>query len=177
VLDSCAGQVLWGGFGRRHEISYKGEADLVTEANEEAQRKIEEILRETFPNHGMLTEEGGETDGQSEARWVVDPLDGTTNYAHGVPAVVGQELPATRRPTQRLLTPEMEVGQSVQPPEVVSRYTETDPDDDPAYNGAVRSMRRHAPKVAAYETTDRHRQTVSPVHQALDDEYHHRRAS
>ena len=51
VLDSCAGQVLWGGFGRRHE------------ANEEAEGKIEEILRETFPNHGMLTEEGGETDG------------------------------------------------------------------------------------------------------------------
>jgi myo-inositol-1(or 4)-monophosphatase len=68
VLDSCAGQVLWGGFGRRHKISYKGEADLVTEANEEAKRKIKEILRETFPNHGMLTEEGGETDGQSEAR-------------------------------------------------------------------------------------------------------------
>ena len=55
--------MLWGGFGRRHEISYKGEADLVTEANEEAKRKIEEILRETFPNHGMLTEEGGEADG------------------------------------------------------------------------------------------------------------------
>jgi hypothetical protein len=41
VLDSCADQVLWGGFGRRYEISYKGEADLVTEANEEAERKIE----------------------------------------------------------------------------------------------------------------------------------------
>jgi hypothetical protein len=39
VLDSCAGQVLWGGFDRRHEISYKGEADLVTEANEEAERR------------------------------------------------------------------------------------------------------------------------------------------
>ena len=81
MLDSYACQVFWGGFGRQHQIKYKGQAALVTEANEEAERKIEEILRETFPIHGMLTEEGGETDGQSEARWVVDPLDGTTNYA------------------------------------------------------------------------------------------------
>jgi fructose-1,6-bisphosphatase/inositol monophosphatase family enzyme len=63
VLDSYACQVLWGGFGRQHQIKYKGHADLVTEANEEAQRKIEEILRETVSNHGMLTEKGGETDG------------------------------------------------------------------------------------------------------------------
>ena len=64
----AAGEVLRDGFGRQHQIKYKGQADLVTEADEEAERKIEEILRETFPNHGMLTEEGGETDGQSEAR-------------------------------------------------------------------------------------------------------------
>ena len=54
---------MWGGFGRQHHIKYKGQADLVTAADEEAEQKIEEILRETFPNHGMLTEEGGETDG------------------------------------------------------------------------------------------------------------------
>ena len=63
MLDSYACQVLWGGLGRQQQIKYKGQADLVTEANEEAKRKIEEILRETFPNHGMLTEEGGEADG------------------------------------------------------------------------------------------------------------------
>jgi myo-inositol-1(or 4)-monophosphatase len=81
----AAGEVLRDGFGRQHRIEYKGEADLVTEADEEAERKIEEVLRETFPDHGMLTEEGGETQGQGDARWIVDPLDGTTNYAHGVP--------------------------------------------------------------------------------------------
>jgi myo-inositol-1(or 4)-monophosphatase len=81
----AAGEMLRDSFGRQHQIEYKGEADLVTEADEEAERKIEEVLREAFPDHGMLAEEGGETQGQDDARWIVDPLDGTTNYAHGVP--------------------------------------------------------------------------------------------
>ncbi len=81
----AVGEVLRDGFGRQHQIEYKGEADLVTEADEEAERRIEEILRETFPNHGMLTEESGELEGEGDARWIVDPLDGTTNYAHGLP--------------------------------------------------------------------------------------------
>src|ERR671917_1209862 len=81
----AAGEVLRDGFGRQHQIKYKGQADLVTQADEEAERKIEEILRDTFPNHGMLTEESGELEGGDDARWIVDPLDGTTNYAHGLP--------------------------------------------------------------------------------------------
>lgn len=81
----AAGEVLRDGFGRQHRIEYKGEADLVTEADEETERKIGEVLRKAFPDYGMLTEEGGETEGQGDARWIVDPLDGTTNYAHGVP--------------------------------------------------------------------------------------------
>ena len=84
LAAEAAGEVLRDGFGRQHRIEYKGEADLVTEADEEAERKIEAVLRETFPDHGMLTEESGETEGQGDARWIVDPLDGTTNYAHGV---------------------------------------------------------------------------------------------
>ena len=81
----AAGEVLRNGFGRQHHIEYKGEADLVTEADQEAERKIGEILRKAFPDHGMLTEESGETEGQGDVRWIVDPLDGTTNYTHGVP--------------------------------------------------------------------------------------------
>ncbi len=81
----AAGEVLRDGFGRQHRIEYKGEANLVTEADEEAERKIGEILRQAFPDYGLLTEEGGEKECQSDARWIVDPLDGTTNYAHGVP--------------------------------------------------------------------------------------------
>ena len=85
LAAEAAGEVLRDGFGRQHRIEYKGEADLVTEADEEAERKIEEVLTEAFPDHGVLTEESGQTEGQSGARWIVDPLDGTTNYVHGVP--------------------------------------------------------------------------------------------
>jgi myo-inositol-1(or 4)-monophosphatase len=81
----AAGEVLRNGFGRQHHIEYKGEADLVTEADQEAEREIGQILWKAFPDHGMLTEESGETEGQGDVRWIVDPLDGTTNYAHGVP--------------------------------------------------------------------------------------------
>jgi myo-inositol-1(or 4)-monophosphatase len=81
----AAGEVLRDGFGRQHQIEYKGEADLVTEADEEAEQKIAEVLEEAFPDHGMLTEESGEAKGRNDSRWIVDPLDGTTNYAHGVP--------------------------------------------------------------------------------------------
>jgi len=50
----------------------------------EAERVIREELLGTFPTHGMLAEEGGELGGEEDARWIVDPLDGTTNYAHGL---------------------------------------------------------------------------------------------
>ena len=81
----AAGEVLRNGFGRQYRIEHKGEADLVTEADEEAERRIAEVLGEAFPDYGVLTEESGQTEGRSDARWIVDPLDGTTNYAHGVP--------------------------------------------------------------------------------------------
>jgi myo-inositol-1(or 4)-monophosphatase len=80
-----AGEVLRAGFGAEHAITYKGEVDLVTEVDEAAERVIREELLGTFPTHGMLGEEGGELEGQEDARWIVDPLDGTTNYAHGLP--------------------------------------------------------------------------------------------
>jgi myo-inositol-1(or 4)-monophosphatase len=80
-----AGEVLRISFGAEHAITYKGEVDLVTEVDEEAERVIREELLGTFPTYGMLAEEGGELEGQEAARWIVDPLDGTTNYAHGLP--------------------------------------------------------------------------------------------
>jgi len=80
-----AGEVLRAGFGAEHDITYKGEVDFVTEIDEEAERVIREELLGTFPTHGMLAEEGGELAGEGDARWIVDPLDGTTNYAHGLP--------------------------------------------------------------------------------------------
>jgi myo-inositol-1(or 4)-monophosphatase len=80
-----AGEVLRSGFGAEHEITYKGEVDLVTEVDEEAERVIREELLGAFPNHGMLAEEGGGQAGEEDVRWIVDPLDGTINYAHGLP--------------------------------------------------------------------------------------------
>jgi myo-inositol-1(or 4)-monophosphatase len=59
--------------------------DLVTEIDEEAERVIREELLGAFPTYGMLAEEGGELAGEEDGRWIVDPLDGTTNFAHGLP--------------------------------------------------------------------------------------------
>jgi myo-inositol-1(or 4)-monophosphatase len=81
----AAGEVLRGDLGRQLDVEYKGETELVTEADEKAEQKIREVLEESFPDYGMLTEESGELEGEADARWIVDPLDGTTNYVHGVP--------------------------------------------------------------------------------------------
>ena len=59
--------------------------DIATEVDEQAERVIGEILLGAFPAYGMLAEEGGALAGEEDARWIVDPLDGTTNYAHGLP--------------------------------------------------------------------------------------------
>jgi myo-inositol-1(or 4)-monophosphatase len=81
----AAGEVLRNSFGQHQEVQYKGEVDLVTKADEDAEQAIKEILQEISPNYGMLAEEGGELKGEGDGRWIVDPLDGTTNYAHGLP--------------------------------------------------------------------------------------------
>jgi myo-inositol-1(or 4)-monophosphatase len=81
----AAGEVLRSGFGREQTVKYKGEVDLVTEVDERAEAVIGEVLREAFPGYGMLAEEGGRRQGEGDSRWIVDPLDGTTNYAHGLP--------------------------------------------------------------------------------------------
>jgi myo-inositol-1(or 4)-monophosphatase len=80
-----SGGVLREGFGWQHSVRYKGEVDLVTEVDEQAEQVIKEILLGAFPSYGMLAEEGGWLPGEENARWIVDPLDGTTNYAHGLP--------------------------------------------------------------------------------------------
>ena len=81
----AAGEVLRDGFGQHQKVKFKGEVDLVTKADEDAEQAIKEVLQEAFPNYGMLAEESGEIKGEGDARWIVDPLDGTTNYAHGLP--------------------------------------------------------------------------------------------
>jgi myo-inositol-1(or 4)-monophosphatase len=71
------------------EVREKGVHDLVTHVDEEAQRIIIDALREAFPDFGVLAEEGADDDRLSPVadghRWIVDPIDGTTNFTHGVP--------------------------------------------------------------------------------------------
>jgi myo-inositol-1(or 4)-monophosphatase len=83
-----AGRVLADHFGRAVKITNKGEIDLVTEADIAAERLIIERIQSYHPSHSILAEESGETKrqgGTSEWKWIVDPLDGTTNFAHGYP--------------------------------------------------------------------------------------------
>src|SRR5258708_2653803 len=79
---------MWGEeFDRPLQITYKGDADLVTHADKRSEAAIVKRLTEFFPEHGIAAEEGTghESASQSEYRWHVDPLDGTTNFAHGYP--------------------------------------------------------------------------------------------
>ena len=66
------------------KISTKQQSDYVTEVDKLAESAIIEMLRETYPNHAILAEESGSS-GQSEFQWIIDPLDGTTNFIHGFP--------------------------------------------------------------------------------------------
>lgn len=73
-------------YHERHvPFELKGEFDLVTEADRASEKLIVERLRSHFPSHAIVAEEGGGHESSSEYRWFVDPLDGTTNFAHGFP--------------------------------------------------------------------------------------------
>ena len=80
-----AGAVLSGYFKKHVAYQLKGEFDLVTEADRASEALVVERLRSHFPNHSIVAEEGGGQEGDSEYRWYVDPLDGTTNFFHGFP--------------------------------------------------------------------------------------------
>lgn len=81
-----AGALLRAEAGKRRQISFKGApTNLVTEMDRRVETLIIETLRAEFPMHAILSEERGTVGGPSSYRWIVDPLDGTTNYAHGIP--------------------------------------------------------------------------------------------
>jgi myo-inositol-1(or 4)-monophosphatase len=80
-----AGSILLSELGRPPQISYKGEVDLVTRADRRSEQAIVAFLRTHFPKHSIVAEEGGGQESDSPFRWHVDPLDGTTNFAHGYP--------------------------------------------------------------------------------------------
>jgi myo-inositol-1(or 4)-monophosphatase len=80
-----AGALLNEYLARRIGFELKGEFDLVTEADRSSERLIVDRLKKHFPSHSVVAEEGSGEDRASEYRWDVDPLDGTTNFAHGFP--------------------------------------------------------------------------------------------
>ena len=93
-----AGALLRDFYHRGVRTEYKGEVDLVTEADRASEALIGDRLRTAFPSHGIYGEEGTREGLDCEYRWYVDPLDGTTNFAHGFPVfcvVMGCEY---RRP-------------------------------------------------------------------------------
>ena len=80
-----AGKCLIRQFGKTHQISKKGEIDLVTEADLQSEQTILEIIESSFPDDSILAEETGKQSNMKERTWIIDPLDGTTNFAHGFP--------------------------------------------------------------------------------------------
>src|SRR5712671_640591 len=80
-----SGALLAAYFERRVAFELKGEYDLVTEADRASERLVVERLRSHFPSHAIVAEEGGGHESSSGYRWYVDPLDGTTNFAHSFP--------------------------------------------------------------------------------------------
>lgn len=72
--------------GRAVSVTAKAANDFVTEVDREAEAAIVSTIRSRFPEHGILAEESASTDPGGEYRWIIDPLDGTTNFIHGFPA-------------------------------------------------------------------------------------------
>ncbi len=97
----AGGDVLETYFGGKFRISFKGALNLVTEADVASEKEVVGILKRRFPGAAILAEEGGEESGESGFRFIIDPLDGTTNFAHGYPVFAvsiaceeGQEVTA-----------------------------------------------------------------------------------
>jgi len=81
-----AGQIVREGFGKTLDIEFKtNESNLVTQIDKASEKRIIDYVKKEFPTHGILAEESGESKNTSEYLWVIDPLDGTTNFAHGFP--------------------------------------------------------------------------------------------
>ena len=80
-----AGKIFYDGYEKDHQVDYKGVIDLVTEIDHQSEDYIIGEVQRLFPDHRILAEESGALDGSDEHLWLIDPLDGTVNYAHGVP--------------------------------------------------------------------------------------------
>lgn len=84
-ISKQAGEILRGGYGKEHQVRYKGPIDLVTEIDHRSEELLVNRIRTAFPQHSIVAEESGLTQGDGEHRWYIDPVDGTSNYSRGVP--------------------------------------------------------------------------------------------
>jgi len=85
IAAACRGAgILRSHLGKLTRIDKKSAIDLVTEADTRSEDAIIKIIRSQYPEHAILAEESGLNDSRSDSKWIVDPLDGTTNYAHQV---------------------------------------------------------------------------------------------
>jgi myo-inositol-1(or 4)-monophosphatase len=84
-LARHAGKILRSGYETEHQVSYKGEIDLVTEVDHQSEAYLLGEINKNFPAHQIVSEEAGLVAGNMHEQWLIDPLDGTVNYAHGIP--------------------------------------------------------------------------------------------
>ena len=84
-LSKEAGEILKEGFGKEHQVSYKGPINIVTEIDRKSEDMLVDRIRAAFPSHSIVAEESGFLDGQNDHRWFIDPVDGTSNYAKALP--------------------------------------------------------------------------------------------
>ncbi|MEZ5360504.1 MAG: inositol monophosphatase family protein [Candidatus Zixiibacteriota bacterium] len=82
----ATGDILRRGLKSKRRVTYKGKVDLVTQVDVQAEKFITSQIKKAYPGHSILAEESGESIKQSPFLWIIDPIDGTTNYAHGYPA-------------------------------------------------------------------------------------------
>lgn len=80
-----AGDILLSYVGQDLDVQHKGRTDLVTRADHASEQYLIKAIREKFPDHAINAEESGRWEGTARHQWYVDPLDGTLNYAHGIP--------------------------------------------------------------------------------------------
>lgn len=81
-----AGEIIRNGFGKKFGIEFKtNESNLVTDIDKASEKLIKDFIQKKYPSHSILAEESGRLKKDSDYLWVVDPIDGTTNFAHGLP--------------------------------------------------------------------------------------------
>ena len=85
MMARNAGEILRAGYEKTHQVEYKSTIDPVTEIDRQAEDFLLKAILNNFPDHHILAEESGIVEGDHDHIWYIDPLDGTVNYAHGIP--------------------------------------------------------------------------------------------